>query len=176
VIEERKIVVGRTTTTKHARKWWAKKPASKSSFIQHQNDDYSNDLWKFEKGKRGSEKLFPLFPFSNLFYLFLIFLFHQMQRWAKTNMQWKRRKENGGFGVWEKIKMQMVEEGWKRKWDNYQFITQRELHVYSPRARLSPYLWRLIHRCDGRSCHNWRDFFLGVSPNEFPYWLPLDVL
>jgi hypothetical protein len=29
-------------------------------------------LRKFEKGKRGSEKLFPLFPFSNLFYLFLI--------------------------------------------------------------------------------------------------------
>jgi hypothetical protein len=21
-----------------------------------------------------------------------------MQRWAETNMQWKRRKENGGFG------------------------------------------------------------------------------
>jgi hypothetical protein len=29
-------------------------------------------LLKFGKGKRGSEKLFPLFPFSNLFYLFLI--------------------------------------------------------------------------------------------------------
>jgi hypothetical protein len=55
-------------------------------------------LSKFEKGKRGSEKLFPLFPFSNLFYLFLNYLFYQMQRWAKTNMQWKRRKENGGFG------------------------------------------------------------------------------
>jgi hypothetical protein len=47
-------------------------------------------LRKFEKGKRGSGKLFPLFPFSNLFYLFLIL--------SNTNMQWKRRKENGGFG------------------------------------------------------------------------------
>jgi hypothetical protein len=54
-------------------------------------------LRKFEKGKRGSEKLFSLFPFSNLFYLFLNF-FYQMQRWAKTNMQWKMSKENGGFG------------------------------------------------------------------------------
>jgi hypothetical protein len=32
-------------------------------------------------------------------------------------MQWKRRKENGGFGVREKIQMQMVEEGWKIKFD-----------------------------------------------------------
>jgi hypothetical protein len=99
VIEDQKIVVGRTTTVKRARKSQAKKPASKSSFIQHQNNDYSNDLRKFEKGKRGSEMFFPLFPFSNLFYLFSIFfLFYQIQRCAKTNMQWKRRKENGGFG------------------------------------------------------------------------------
>jgi hypothetical protein len=33
VIEDQKIVVGRTTTTKCARKSRAKKPASKSSFI-----------------------------------------------------------------------------------------------------------------------------------------------
>jgi hypothetical protein len=68
-------VVGQTTTTKRVRKSRAKKPVSKSSFIQHQNDDYSNDLQKFEKGKGGSEKLFPLFPFSNIFYLFLNFYF-----------------------------------------------------------------------------------------------------
>jgi hypothetical protein len=73
VIEDQKIVVGRTTTIKRAKKSQAKKPVSKSSFIQHRNDDYSNDLRKFKKGKRESEKLFPLFPFSNLFYLFLIF-------------------------------------------------------------------------------------------------------
>jgi hypothetical protein len=41
-------------------------------FIQHRNDDYSNALRKFEKGNRGSEKLFPLFPFSNLFYFFIL--------------------------------------------------------------------------------------------------------
>jgi hypothetical protein len=73
VIEDQKIVVGRTTTTKCARKSRAKKPASKCFFIQHRNDDYSNVLQKFEKRKRGSEKLFSLFPFSNLFYLFLNF-------------------------------------------------------------------------------------------------------
>jgi hypothetical protein len=89
---------GWTTTTKCPRKSWAKKAASKSSFIQLQNDNYSNDMQKFEKGKRGSEKLFPLFPFLNLFYLLFIFLFYEMQKWGKTNMQWKRRKENGGFG------------------------------------------------------------------------------
>jgi hypothetical protein len=44
------------------------------------------------------------------------------------------------LGVREKIQMQMVEEGLKRKWDNYQFTSRREFHVYSPRARLSRYL------------------------------------
>jgi hypothetical protein len=95
VIQDQNIVVGRTTTTKRARKSRAKKPVSKSSFIQHRNDDYLNDLRKFEKGKRGSEKLFPFF--KSLLFSFEFFLFYQMQRRAKTNMQWKRRK-NGGFG------------------------------------------------------------------------------
>jgi hypothetical protein len=44
------------------------KETNKQIFIQHRNDDYLNDLRKLEKGKRGSEKLFLLFPFSNLFY------------------------------------------------------------------------------------------------------------
>jgi hypothetical protein len=44
------------------------------------------------------------------------------------------------LGVREKIQMQMVEEGWKRKWDNFWFTSRRELHIYSPRAKLSPYL------------------------------------
>jgi hypothetical protein len=80
------------------------------------------------------------------------------------------------LGAREKIQMQMVEEGWKRKWDNYCFTSWRELHVYSPWARLSPYIWRLIRRCDWRSCRNRRGFFSGVSPNEFPCWPPPDVL
>jgi hypothetical protein len=28
------------------------------------------------------------------------------------------------LGVREKIQMQMVEGGWKRKWDNYQFTSR----------------------------------------------------
>jgi hypothetical protein len=36
------------------------------------------------------------------------------------------------LGVREKIQMQMVEEAWKRKSDNYRFTSRRELHVYSP--------------------------------------------
>jgi hypothetical protein len=71
------------------------------------------------------------------------------------------------LGVREKIQMQMVEEGWKRECDNYRFTSWQELHVYSPRARRSPYLRRLIHQCDWRSCRNRRGFFSGVSPNEF---------
>jgi hypothetical protein len=39
MIEDQKIVVGQTTITKCASKSRAKKPASKSSFIQHRNDD-----------------------------------------------------------------------------------------------------------------------------------------
>jgi hypothetical protein len=58
VIEDKKIVVGQTTTTKCARKTPAKKPASKSSFIQHQNDDYSNDLRK-KKGNGITTSLPP---------------------------------------------------------------------------------------------------------------------
>jgi hypothetical protein len=113
-----------------------KKPTSKSFFFQHWNDDYLNDLWKFEKGKRGSENLFPFF----LFQISFIYLFYQMQRWAKTNMLRKKRKKMVDLGVRMKIQLQMVEEGWKRKWDNYRFTSRWELHVYSPWARLSPYL------------------------------------
>jgi hypothetical protein len=116
VIEDQKIVVGRTTTTKRARKSRRKKLASKSSFIQHRNDDYSNDLRKFEKGERGSEKLFPLFPFSNLFYLFLnFFYFIKCKDGQKQICTGKGEKKIVDLGVREKIQMQMMEEGWKRK-------------------------------------------------------------
>jgi hypothetical protein len=119
VIEDQKIVVGRTTTVKRARKSQAKKPASKSSFIQHQNNDYSNDLRKFEKGKRGSEMFFPLFPFSNLFYLFSIFFILSNTKVRKNKYAVEKEKKMVDLGVREKIQMQMVEEGWKGKWDNY---------------------------------------------------------
>jgi hypothetical protein len=49
----------------------------------------------FEKGKRGSEKLFPLFPFSNLFYLFLIL--------SNTNMSKNKyavAKEKRKWWIW----------------------------------------------------------------------------
>jgi hypothetical protein len=100
VIEDQKIVVGRATTTKRARKSRAKKPASKSSFIQHWNYDYSNDLWKFEKGKRGREKLFPPFPFSNLFSLFLI-----LSNAKVSKNKYAVEKEERKWWIW----------GWERK-------------------------------------------------------------
>jgi hypothetical protein len=49
-------------------------------------------VWKGEEGKR--KVVSPFSFFKSLF----IFLFYQMQKWAKINMQWKRRKEHGGFG------------------------------------------------------------------------------
>jgi hypothetical protein len=91
-------------------------------------------LRKFEKGKRRSEKLFPLFLFSNLFYLFFEFLFDfiKCNGEQKQICSGKGEKKMVNLRVREKIQMQMVEEGWKRKWNNYQFNSQQECHVYSP--------------------------------------------
>jgi hypothetical protein len=113
VIENQKIVVGWTTTIKRARKSWAKKPACKSSFIQHQNDDYSNDLWKFEKGKRRSEKLFPFFPFfKSLLFIFEFFFILSNAKVSKKQIcSGKGEKKMVDLGVREKIQMQLVEEG-----------------------------------------------------------------
>jgi hypothetical protein len=36
----------------------------------------------------------------------------------------KVEKKMVDLGVREKIQMQMVEEWWKRKWDNYQFTSR----------------------------------------------------
>jgi hypothetical protein len=121
VIQDQNIVVGRTTTTKRARKSRAKKPVSKSSFIQHRNDDYLNDLRKFEKGKRGSEKLFPFF--KSLLFSFEFFYFIKCKGEQKQICNGKGEKMVDS-GVREKIQMQMVEEGWKRKWDNYWFMSR----------------------------------------------------
>jgi hypothetical protein len=98
VIEDQKIVVRRSTTTKLARISRAKKPASKSSFIQHRNEDYLNDLRKFEKGKRGSEKLFPLFPFPNLFYLFFNFFILSNAKVSKN--KYAAEKEKRKWWIW----------------------------------------------------------------------------
>jgi hypothetical protein len=52
-------------------------------------------VWKGEEGKWKVVSLFSFF--KSLLFIFEFFLFYQKKRWAKTNMQWKRRKENGGF-------------------------------------------------------------------------------
>jgi hypothetical protein len=158
--------MGWTTTTKRARKSQAKKAARKSSFIQHQNDNYSNDLWMFEKGKW--KVVSPFFLFQISFILFWFFYFLKCKGEQKQICSGKGEKKMVDLGVREKIQMQMVEEGWKRKWDNYRFTSRRELHVYSPRTKLSTYLWRLICRCDWRSCRHWCGLFSGVSPNVRP--------
>jgi hypothetical protein len=150
------------------------KETSKQIFL------YSTSKWWLlewlAKVWKGEVKIcFPFFLFQISFIYFWILIYFIKCKGEQKNMQWKRRKENGGFGVREKIQIQMMEEGWNRKWDNYRFTSRQELHVYSLWARLSPYRWRLIHRCDWRSCRNRRGFFSGVSPKEFPCWLPLDV-
>jgi hypothetical protein len=132
------------------------KETSKQIFL------YSTSKWwllkwlvKVWNGEEGKWKVVSPFSFSNLFYLFLILSNVNV---SKNKYVVEKRKENDGFVGERKIQMKMVEEGWKRKWDNYRFTSPWELHVYSP-ARMSPYLWRLIHRCDWRSCSNRRGFF-----------------
>jgi hypothetical protein len=109
-MEDQKIVVGQTTITKHARKSRAKKPSSKPSFIQHRNDDYSNDLRKFEKGKMGGEKCFPFFLFQISFICYLFFYFIKCKGEQKQICSGKGEKKMVDLGVREKIEMQMVEK------------------------------------------------------------------
>jgi hypothetical protein len=78
-----------------------------------------------ESLKRGSEKLFPLFPFSNLFYLFLIFFdFINCKGEQKQICSGKGENKMVDLLVREKIPIQMVEEGCKRKWDHYRFTSR----------------------------------------------------
>jgi hypothetical protein len=63
--------------------------------------------------KRGSEKLFPFFSFSNLFYF--IFDFIKSEGEQKQICSGKGEKKMVDLGVREKIQMQMVEEGWNSK-------------------------------------------------------------
>jgi hypothetical protein len=79
-------------------------------------------LLKFEKGKRGSEKLFPIFPFFKSLFLFY---FIKCKGEQKQICSGKGEKKIVDLGVREKIQRQIVEEGWKRKWDNYQFTSWR---------------------------------------------------
>jgi hypothetical protein len=74
VIEDQKIVVGQTTTTKRARKPRAKKPASKSSFIHHRNDDYSMTCESLERGRGEVKNCFPFFLFQISFIFFIFFI------------------------------------------------------------------------------------------------------
>jgi hypothetical protein len=55
-------------------------------------------LRKFETGKRGSEKLFPLFPFSNLLYFFIL----SNAKVSKNKYAVEKEKENGGFSGCER--------------------------------------------------------------------------
>jgi hypothetical protein len=128
-------------------------------------------VWKGEEGKWKVVSPFSFFQISFIYFWFFI----KCKGEQKQICSGKGEKKMVDLGVREKTKMEIVEEGWKRKWDNYQFTSRWELHVYSLRARLYPYLWRLIRRCNWRSCRNRHGFFVGVSPNEFPCWLPQDV-
>jgi hypothetical protein len=46
-------------------------------------------------------------------------------------MQWKRRKENSGFGG-ERENSNAYGGRRVGKWDNYRFTSRRELHIYNP--------------------------------------------
>jgi hypothetical protein len=79
-----------------------------------------------ESLKRGRGEVKSCFPFSffKSFYLFLIFYFIKCKGEQKQIYSGKGEKKMVDLGVREKIQMQMVEEGWKRKWDNYRFTSR----------------------------------------------------
>ena len=69
--------------------------------------------------------LFLASPFSNLFYLFLKFFdFIQCKGEQKQICSGNGEKKMVDLAVREKIQIQMVEEGWKIKWDSYRFTSR----------------------------------------------------
>jgi hypothetical protein len=93
-----------------------------------------------KRGRGEVKSLFPFFLFQISFIYFGFFYFIKCKGEQKQICNGEGEKKMVDLGVREKIQMQMLEEGWKRKWVNYQFTSWQELHVYSPRARLSLYL------------------------------------
>jgi hypothetical protein len=51
-----------------------------------------------KRGRGEVKSCFPFFLFQISFIYFWIFFILSNAKLSKTNMQWKRRKENGGFG------------------------------------------------------------------------------
>jgi hypothetical protein len=73
-------------------------------------------LAKVWKGEEGKWKVVSPFPFSNIFYLFFdFFYFIKSKGEQKQICSGKGENKMVDLGVREKIQMQMVEEGWKRK-------------------------------------------------------------
>jgi hypothetical protein len=113
VIEDQKIVVGRTTTTKCARKSQAKKPTSKSLF----NIEMMTTWMTCESLKRGREEVkscFSFFLFQISFINFDFFYFIKCKGEQKQICGAKGEKKLVDLGVREKIQMQMVKERQKR--------------------------------------------------------------
>jgi hypothetical protein len=104
-------------------------------------------LAKVWKGEEGNWKVVSPFSFFESL-LFIYFLILSNAKMSKNKYAVEKEKRKWWIWGWErKFKCKW----WKRKWDNYGFTFQRELHIYSLRARLSPLLWRLIRWCDWRS-------------------------
>jgi hypothetical protein len=83
----------------------------------------------YEKLKRGRGEMKSCFPFFLFQISFLFFLFYQMQRWAETNMHWKRRKENGGFGGQRKFKCKWWMKGGKKMGKLPVYLPTRASHL-----------------------------------------------
>jgi hypothetical protein len=79
-----------------------------------------------ESLKRGRGEMKSCFPFSFFKSLLFIFeLFFILSNAKVCKNKYVVEKEKRKWWVWgeRKIQMQVVEEGWKRKWDNYQFTS-----------------------------------------------------
>jgi hypothetical protein len=80
-----------------------------------------------ESLKRGRGELkssFPFFLFQISYLLLNFFYFIKCKGEQKQICSGKGEKRMVDFGVRERIQMQIVEEGWKRKWDNYRFTSR----------------------------------------------------
>jgi hypothetical protein len=76
------------------------------------------------RGRGEVKSCFPYFLFQISFIYYLFFYFIKCKGEQKQICSGKGEKNMVDLGVREKSQMQMVEEGWNRKWDNYRFTSR----------------------------------------------------
>jgi hypothetical protein len=75
------------------------------------------------RGRREVKSCYPLFLFQISFLNFFYFI--KCNGEQKQICSGKGEKKMVDLGVGDKIQMQIVVEGWKRRWDNCRFTSRR---------------------------------------------------